>query len=544
MDVVIPIPPKPITSNASEPVALNSGDPETNISLKWEPIDTNAVPGADSLTFKPVLSSNCNFVNCLLYVLPPKSEPEIWNGTLINPSALPLNADALTEPDDSILKLVNIPPFGTTKLEDSILTLEPLKGAILLTLNKPSIKTEPVKLCVSSAVSPNLVEPDSYKTEDVTIEVCISFAVIIPDTFNEPVIVVSVLTTNPLFGDIDAVALPLAIWNKLKPVIPLDGILYNWLPSPLNDPVNEPVLYDDVNVLKSLLILPLAVSSESNLPFCVLLIEATLELKLSIELDNEELKAVIVLVNPLVVVAMLELNEPIEDVNEDSIAYDAGFVGGDLILTINGIRVVSWQDMSNFVKENEYGELMTFTVLRDGNEETITVEPHDIEILEYSGVMPVENYIGISPEYNLNFFKSFTYSFTNTKNAAMMIFNTIGLLFSNENVGVGDLAGPVGIYSITSTALSGGIFTLLGWVGLLSVNLGVINLLPIPALDGGRLVFLGYEAITTRKPNKRIENTLHYAMYLMLLGLFVYITFNDILRLFNVPIAVWLVNRG
>ena len=114
-----------------------------------------------------------------------------------------------------------------------------------------------------------------------------------------------------------------------------------------------------------------------------------------------------------------------------------------------------------------------------------------------------------------------------------MIFNTIGLLFSNENVGVGDLAGPVGIYSITSTALSGGIFTLLGWVGLLSVNLGVINLLPIPALDGGRLVFLGYEAITTRKPNKRIENTLHYAMYLMLLGLFVYITFNDILRLFN-----------
>ena len=87
------------------------------------------------------------------------------------------------------------------------------------------------------------------------------------------------LILNPLFGDIDAVALPLAIWNKLKPVIPLDGILYNWLPSPLNDPVNEPVLYDDVNVLKSLLILPLAVSSESNLPFCVLLIEATLELK-------------------------------------------------------------------------------------------------------------------------------------------------------------------------------------------------------------------------------------------------------------------------
>ena len=98
MDVVIPIPPKPITSNASEPVALNSGEPETKISLKCEPIDMNAVPGTDSLTFNPVLSSNCNFVNCLLYVLPPKSEPEIWNGTLIKPTALPLNVDAVIEP--------------------------------------------------------------------------------------------------------------------------------------------------------------------------------------------------------------------------------------------------------------------------------------------------------------------------------------------------------------------------------------------------------------------------------------------------------------
>lgn len=223
----------------------------------------------------------------------------------------------------------------------------------------------------------------------------------------------------------------------------------------------------------------------------------------------------------------------IEDVNEESVAYDAGFIGGDQILTINGIPVVSWSDFSNFVIDNEYGELMTFTVLRDGIEETITIEPYDKEILNYSGVMAVENYIGISPEYNFNLFKSFTHSFTNTKDASMMIFNTIGLLFSNENVGVGDLAGPVGIYSITSTALSGGLFTLLSWVALLSVNLGVINLLPIPALDGGRLVFLGYEAVTNRTPNKKIENTIHYAMYLMLLGLFVYITFNDILRLFN-----------
>ena len=66
IEVVTSIPPSGIISKASEPVALNISEPETNISLKCEPIDTNAVPGTDSLTFKPVLSSNCNFVNCLL----------------------------------------------------------------------------------------------------------------------------------------------------------------------------------------------------------------------------------------------------------------------------------------------------------------------------------------------------------------------------------------------------------------------------------------------------------------------------------------------
>jgi hypothetical protein len=65
IDVVIPRPPAPITSNASEPVALNIDEPDTNISLKCEPIDMNAVPVADSLTFNPVSESKCNFVNVL-----------------------------------------------------------------------------------------------------------------------------------------------------------------------------------------------------------------------------------------------------------------------------------------------------------------------------------------------------------------------------------------------------------------------------------------------------------------------------------------------
>ena len=66
---------------------------------------------------------------------------------------------------------------------------------------------------------------------------------------------------------------------------------------------------------------------------------------------------------------------------------------------------------------------------------------------------------------------------------------------------------------------------------MLSVNIGVVNLLPIPALDGGRIVFLGYELVTRKKPSKKVENTINNVFLLLLLILFVFITFNDIMRL-------------
>ncbi len=91
---------------------------------------------------------------------------------------------------------------------------------------------------------PNIVEPDSKSTDDVTIDVWISFAVIIPTTFK------SVLTSKPLSGEIDALTLPLVILLRLSPVTPLAGILYKLPPSPINEPVKEPVVYEEVNELK------------------------------------------------------------------------------------------------------------------------------------------------------------------------------------------------------------------------------------------------------------------------------------------------------
>ena len=222
------------------------------------------------------------------------------------------------------------------------------------------------------------------------------------------------------------------------------------------------------------------------------------------------------------------------EVNPETLAGKAGLLEDDVILTIDGIVVNTWLDVATSFNNNIDGEDTVIEVSRGTETVDIEITPYNHDLVISQGLLVVDSFVGISPIYEFDFFRSFTASGSDVKASASMIFTTIGLLFNNDQVGVGDLAGPVGIYTITSRALSAGFISFLTWTALLSVNLGVINLLPIPALDGGRLVFLGYEAITSKKPNRKVENTLHYAMYIMLLGLFVYITFNDILRLFNI----------
>jgi regulator of sigma E protease len=94
-----------------------------------------------------------------------------------------------------------------------------------------------------------------------------------------------------------------------------------------------------------------------------------------------------------------------------------------------------------------------------------------------------------------------------------------------------DVAGPVGIFQITGEATKNGALAVLQFLGILSVNLAIINVLPLPALDGGRLIFLGYEAVTKRKANPKVESWVNTAGMAFLLALMLLITVNDILRL-------------
>lgn len=138
--------------------------------------------------------------------------------------------------------------------------------------------------------------------------------------------------------------------------------------------------------------------------------------------------------------------------------------------------------------------------------------------------------MGVSPSYKFSLIKSFGYSGKRTLSSMTAIIDTFGLLFSGS-ASVSNLSGPVGIFSLTKSVATQGFAQLLNLMGLLSVNIGLLNLLPIPALDGGRLVFIAYEAITKKKPNQKVETALITVTMLLLFALMIYVTFGDILRL-------------
>jgi regulator of sigma E protease len=168
-------------------------------------------------------------------------------------------------------------------------------------------------------------------------------------------------------------------------------------------------------------------------------------------------------------------------------------------------------------------------------EKVVKVMPYSKKIMDYqtkqNGIEIVKVAMHISPRSKFNIGKSFVFSITESVKSGTAVFSTLGMLFSGD-ISIRALSGFVGIASATVKVARQGLVNILYWTGLLSVNIGLLNLLPIPALDGGRLVFLGYEAITKKKPSQKVETWLITATMLLLFGLMIFVTINDFLKFF------------
>ena len=112
------------------------------------------------------------------------------------------------------------------------------------------------------------------------------------------------------------------------------------------------------------------------------------------------------------------------------------------------------------------------------------------------------------------------------------LFDTLGQLFTGK-VGTENLSGPVGMVQLVSETSTYGLWYYGYLTALICINLAMVNMLPFPALDGGRIIFVLYTMITGKPVSQNVEGTIHFVGLALLLGLFVYVTFNDITRIFG-----------
>lgn len=229
------------------------------------------------------------------------------------------------------------------------------------------------------------------------------------------------------------------------------------------------------------------------------------------------------------------LSEGIPEITQvmlNSAMTKAGVMPGDIIREINGTAVAGSQEIQAYLQEHPLdGTEITLGIERDGKVETISAIPQMTKHVD-SGFI-----------YNIyrektNFLGVMKYSAVEVRYWVSTTVESLMMLIKGQ-FSVNDLSGPVGIIDVIGDsyeeAKSEGAMMvwmqMLYWAILLSANLGVMNLLPIPALDGGRLVFLLIESVRKKRLNPNVEGMIHFAGFVLLMMLMVFVMFNDFRRL-------------
>ncbi|MEC5422659.1 RIP metalloprotease RseP [Virgibacillus sp. C22-A2] len=218
-------------------------------------------------------------------------------------------------------------------------------------------------------------------------------------------------------------------------------------------------------------------------------------------------------------------NALIDEVQPGSPAEQAGFQGGDEIVQIEGSSISTWEEFTVIVRDNPNVEL-NMTLQRNGTTEAVTVIPNEIDAQGMS-----IGQIGVQRAFQKSLTGTFQYGFTQTYDTTKLILTNLFMLVTGQ-YSIDMLSGPVGIYDATDQVVQTGFMNFLMWTAILSINLGIVNLVPLPALDGGRLLFVGLEAVRGKPIDPQKEGIVHFVGFALLMLLMIVVTWNDIQRLF------------
>lgn len=208
----------------------------------------------------------------------------------------------------------------------------------------------------------------------------------------------------------------------------------------------------------------------------------------------------------------------IASVVEDSPAEAAGIKAGDTLISIDGASIDQWDDISGAVEDG--GDELEIVLERDGEKMTVTCGT-----MESGG----RSIIGITPEREKNIGQAFVDGPKATWQLTKEMYVIIKQLITGE-ISTENLSGPVGIVYMVNETAKTGLLNFIYLVALLSLNLAVVNLLPFPALDGGRLAFILIRKVTGKRITDEMEAKVNFVGLMLLFGLMIYVTWNDIVR--------------
>ncbi len=218
----------------------------------------------------------------------------------------------------------------------------------------------------------------------------------------------------------------------------------------------------------------------------------------------------------------------VAEFNENSVSSQCGLKVKDKITQINNYGIKSYMDLTYALSSNGTNPI-DITVLRDGK--SVVVEDVSFPILEDETIGKYFDMDFKVLGVKRSFLNSIKYSFDWTVSISKSIYSFLGTLITGR-ADLNQVSGPVGTTTAIGESVSYGLSSLLLIVALISINLGIVNLLPFPALDGGRIVLLAVEAIRRKPLNPKIETAINAAGIIILFGFMILITIKDIIKLF------------
>jgi len=245
--------------------------------------------------------------------------------------------------------------------------------------------------------------------------------------------------------------------------------------------------------------------------------------------------AVIIFFGIFQISGLFILKPSLGEVQEGTPAYRAGLMKGDIITSIDGVDLSTWDEMAEIITASN-GKPLTMSVRRKDTILMVNITP-ELKIFQNIFNEDVERYvIGITASgdgfsKDLNIFQSLSESIVQTYKITVMTIKGVAKLLQGA-ISPKTLSGPIMIAQMAGDQAREGVINLIFFIALISINLAILNFLPIPVLDGGHLVFFFIEAVKGSPVSTRVRTIAQQAGIFVLISLMIYVFYNDIARVF------------